>query len=168
MPNGSIVDPTTKEVLCFADGGHRRREHHLVGYMRALVCAGCHGRVGGSLLPRLLEIDISFNPNEKLTTSTAHHLKFGTTSSVQGNGLGARLLKVGIDRATRAKVHATSNPQTPATFRPIKALSSSEASAPLAQPRFHIEGPLVTLMVRDMEEGRIVGTITEGEDKEEG
>ena len=156
-PMEVIEHPTTKEVLCFAGWGpSTSASTTLVGYMRALCVLVVMAVLEGPfLLPRLLEIAYIFQFKRKAYAPTAHHLKFiGTTSSVQGNGLGARLLKVGIDRATRAKVPCyleSSNPRN-VSFYKKHGFRVVEAWRPLAQPRFHIEGPLVTLMVRDMEE----------------
>ena len=154
-PMEVIEDPTTQQVLCFAGWGAAVRAGKTVsGELRMLLVLVVMAVLEGPfLLTRLLEIAYILERKRKALAPTAHHLRYICTAPAsQGKGLGARLLRVGVDRAARAGVSCyleSSNPRN-VPFYKRHGFRVLKAWYPLAQPRFGIQGPLITLMVRDV------------------
>jgi GNAT superfamily N-acetyltransferase len=153
-----MIDPTTNQVLCFAVWGLTAPAAWTVsGQLRlALVVLVMAVLEGPFLLTRLLEIAYILESKRKAHAPKHIILKYLSTSpESQNKGLGAQLLQAGIDRAAKAGVSCyleSSNPRNVPFFQ-RNGFRVLKAWYPLAQPRFRIQGPLITLMVRDIDDG---------------
>lgn len=154
--DGNQQQQQEEEVVCLAgwELAGMTLGAALRGLVFIIVVLFCSGP---ALVGRYLSVMFKLERRRHALAPTAHHLQIlGTDGACQGQGLGSKLIKVGIQRATEAGVACyleSSNPQNipfyeRQGFRVLEEIYLFEDKKPGGEGK----GPVCTLMLRQLGE----------------